>query len=82
MCYDNAENWGNNGMNGNWLNNPIPGLDQRERIFHLCSFIRISNECMDITIRDDPWNVLNVQVTKNSKRQDYKDIPGASTYKD
>ena len=51
---------------GNWLNNTIPGLD------HLCSFIGISIEYMDITIRDDTWNVLNMQLTtKNSKRRDY-----------
>ena len=57
---------------GNWLNNTIPGLDQKEGIFHLCSFIGISIEYMDITIRDDTWNVLNMQLTtKNSKRRDY-----------
>ena len=32
---------------------PIPGLDQREHIFHLCLFIGISIEYMDITIHDD-----------------------------
>ena len=29
------------------------------------------------TIRDDTWNVLNIQhITPNSKRQDYSDTPG------
>ena len=29
------------------------------------------------TIRDDAWNVLNMQhITPNSKRWDYSDIPG------
>ena len=29
------------------------------------------------TIRDDTWNVLNMQqITPNSKRWDYSDIPG------
>ena len=29
------------------------------------------------TIRDDKWNVLNMQhITPNSKRMDYSDIPG------
>ena len=31
------------------------------------------------TIRDDTWNVLNMQhITPNSKRWDYSDIPGGS----
>ena len=31
------------------------------------------------TIRDDTWNVLNMQhITPNSKRWDYSDIPGVS----
>ena len=31
------------------------------------------------TIRDDTWNVLNMQhITQNSKRWDYSDIPGGS----
>ena len=31
------------------------------------------------TIRDDTWNVLNVQhITPNSKRWDYSDIPGVN----
>ena len=30
------------------------------------------------TIRDDTWNVFNMQhITPNSKRCDYSDIPGA-----
>ena len=29
------------------------------------------------TIRDDTWNVLNMQhITQNSKRRDHSDIPG------
>ena len=32
---------------------------------------------MSATIRDDPWNVLNMQhITQNSKRWDYSDPPG------
>ena len=58
QCWKNGEI-----TEGNWLNNPNPGLDQRERIFHLCLFIRISIEYMDITIHDDTWNVLNRQVS-------------------
>ena len=61
---------------------PIPGLDQRERIFHLCSFIEISTEYMDITIRDDTWNVLNVQLTTKHRKDGIIRIPGAGTYKD
>ena len=34
---------------------------------------------MDITIRDDTWYVLNMQLTT---RRDYYDIPGAGPYKD
>ena len=68
---------------GNWLNNSISGLDQREHIFHLCLFIGISIEYMDVTIRDGTWYVLNMQLTtKKSKRRDYLDIPGAGPYKD
>ena len=34
------------------------------------------------TIRDDAWNVLNMQhMTPNSKRYDYLDIPGGDTWK-
>ena len=32
------------------------------------------------TIRDDTWNMLNMQrITPNSKRWDYSDIPGGGT---
>ena len=52
----------------NWLDNPIPGLDQREHIFHLCLFTGISIEYMDITIRDDTWYVLNMQLTTKNRK--------------
>ena len=38
-------------------------MNQRERIFHLCLFIGISIEYMDITIHYATWNVLNMQLT-------------------
>ena len=35
------------------------------------------------TIRDDTWNVLNMQhITLNSKRLDFSYIPGTGTWKD
>ena len=63
-----------------WLNNPILGLAQMELIFHLSSFIGISIEYMDITIRVDTWNVLNMQLT--TKKLKRRDMHGASNYKD
>ena len=34
------------------------------------------------TIRDDTWNMLNMQhITLNSKRWDYSDFPGGGTEK-
>ena len=33
-----------------------------------------------VTIRDDTWNVLNMQhITQNSKRWNYSDIPSGAT---